>query len=131
MNIFWLVFNKWERFALAGLGLLIGFLYFGLWNKDRQINNLNDDINKSKVSYNLLLLQHKSLAYNVELQNTAIDKMKVDTLAANKKYTSDNKALEIKYNTLLTKYKNTNKCDTILKLNREFYNNDKGINYVE
>ena len=83
MNIFWLVFNKWERFALVGLGLLIGFLYFGLWNKDRQINNLNDDINKSKVSYNLLLLQHKSLAYNVELQNTAIDKMKVDTKREN------------------------------------------------
>lgn len=131
MNIFWILFNKWERFAIAALGIFTVFTYINLLGKNTQISKLKNDINRSKINYNLLFLQHKNLVHNIELQNAAIDKMKIDAITANKKYIANNKALEEKYNSLLIKYRNTDKCDTILKLNREFYNSDKGVNYVK
>lgn len=35
--------------VILGLGIYIGILHIGLWNKDRQINNVKQDLNTTKI----------------------------------------------------------------------------------
>lgn len=97
MNLFWLLFNKWERWVILGLGILISFLYFNLWNKNRQISNLKQELNATEIKLNNI---KSTLVQNAINYQNMINE-----------YKSKKPKIITKYNTIYKEIKDSN--DTI------------------
>lgn len=134
MDFLLMIFNKWERFAILGLSVLIVFMWFGLKGRDYKIKNLNQEVNVSKSNYGLLIAQHQALAENVIIQNKAIDKMKIDEVKAKEDLAKFKIVSSKKYDALVEQYKDTTQdkqCEIIINRNRKYYEEDKGVGYEE
>lgn len=112
MSLFWILFNKWERFALVGLGILIVFLYFDLWDKDRQINNLEKERDQAEANYTKLLRE-----YTINAQKYDKD---LKEYKEKSKYISDMATTKIKYIKEYKGNKNETNCETANKLINDF-----------
>ncbi len=129
--IVWVSGNVYRVIILALLVFII-LMYIGQWSRDKQIKNLDADLNKSKGEYKLLLGQHKNLADAVGIQNAAINKMKIDEVKAEKQFQIAKMNIKNKYEDLVAKYKDApedKECAIITERNQKYYEEDKGVGY--
>lgn len=120
-------FVQFKIYFFIAIGVIILGQAYYIWMQ-------KGSIEKKDLEYQILVGQHKNLAGYVGIQNSAIDKMKIDKAKAEKQFQTAKNNLSNKYDALVEKYKNTpdnKKCAIIIEQNRKEYEEDKGVGYEE